>query len=591
MTAEEYLRDHGIEQKTIEYFGLTWNSSRITIPVHDSGTFLYNKYRLLNNDEQKYSFDKGSHATLFNIESIEGQEYVFITEGEMDTMRLWQENICAISSTSGAATWKPEWTELLKDKKIYIVYDSDAAGRAGAAKLLKDLPGAINIELPKETKDICEFFKSYDKEAFKELVEKQSQKETITYEQLCAVVDKWLLLPDKNVLKIVLATLIAHHFDSDPLWMFLVAPPSGSKTEIISTVSEIPFIYMLSDLTAQTFASGLNAKVDPSLLLKLENNVLVMKDFTTVLNMRREDRGMILSQLREIYDGKYSKEFGTGKRIDWQGRLTLLAGVTPIIDTHSSVFQVMGERFVMYRIPQAKDTDVARKALSTLGYEKDMRKEMAEAMLKYFYSIIIPKASEIIIPEEIIDALSSLTSYIVKGRSAVLRDQMRREIEYIPAPEAPARLAKQLGTLIRALAVLDGRKDVEWKDYYLTLRVAIDIIPTNRTAHLLALCDNDGMISTTQVAQKTGFSKGGSENILEDLTSLGIATVKRQGSGNPNLWEISDEARQYFVKILPKALEGLWEAFDSSYPNLLLIHEILKGLPTTDIEVPLEFDL
>ena len=89
----------------------------------------------------------------------------------------------------------------------------------------------------------------------------------------------------------------------------------------------------LSDLTDKTLASGLTPDKgdDPSLLSRLLNAVMVFKDFTTVLEMRREQRAAVLAQLREIYDGRFDKSWGTGKELHWQGRLSVLAGVTSAV--------------------------------------------------------------------------------------------------------------------------------------------------------------------------------------------------------------------------------------------------------------------
>src|SRR3990167_254284 len=412
-------------------------------------------------------------------------------------------------------------------------------------------------------------------------IEKERHEKAITYKQLCEVVDKWLLIPDKNVLKILLATVVSHQFTTDPLWVFFVAPPSGSKTELISSIIDLEGVYLLSDLTPQTLASGMPGKEenDPSLLAKLKNNILVMKDFTTVLTMRYEHRQVILAQLREVYDGRYSKEFGTGKKVDWVGRLTLIAGVTPIIDTQSAIFQVMGERFIMYRIPQAQKKAMAKKALLSYGKEGQMRNELKEAMKNFFNSIKIPFVTDVELPEEILDALASLASFIVTARSPVIRDPYKKNLTFILETEAPARLAKQLGTLIKALAVLDGRIKVRWEDYYLTMRVAFDIIPANRMRHLIALCDEDFSLTTTKVAEKTKYSREGSEIILEDLTALEILIVKREGSGTANEWLISDMSHEYFKEMLPKNHKELLEVFTKESPYFTVIKRMIDGKP------------
>lgn len=584
MTAEEYLKEHGISEKTQEKFNLIFTKDKVIIPVKDAqGKVLYNKYRHLDfdpedRDSKKYSFDEGSKTSLFNVAALDNEDdYIFVVEGEMDCIKLDQEGIHAVTNTAGASSWKEEWGKEIDEKiqKVYVLYDNDPAGETGADKVIETIPTAFKITLPKGINDICDYFKNHTLADFRKLVDSQVKQNTLTYPELCEIIDKWLLIPDKNVVKILLACLVSHFFATDPLWMFFVAPPSGSKTELISTVAELPFVRMLSDLTPQTFASGLKAKVDPSLLLQLQNHILVMKDFTTVLTMRQEERQMILSQLREIYDGRYSKAFGTGKVVEWEGRLSFIAGVTPIIDTHSAIFQVMGERFIMYRVPQSESRLVAKKALTNYGNEKQMRLELRIAIKKFFLSLSIPPVNDIELPDDILEALASIASFTVVARSGVVRDHYRKDLLYIPTPEAPARLAKQLGVLIKALAVVDGRKKVNWEDFYLTLRVAFDVIPSNRMSHIQAVCGKKDL-STTAVASITNYSTSGSELILEDLTALEIIKVQREGAGHANLWSLSSLTESYFKELLPIDDNKLWEIFPKESQYMPIIAELLK---------------
>ena len=75
--------------------------------------------------------------------------------------------------------------------------------------------------------------------------------------------------------------------------------------------------------------------------------ILAFKDLTTVLTMHREARAQIIGQLREVADGKTEKSFGNGLRVEWEGKLGLIAGVTPVIDEQHAFLPVMGERFVL----------------------------------------------------------------------------------------------------------------------------------------------------------------------------------------------------------------------------------------------------
>ena len=58
------------------------------------------------------------------------------------------------------------------------------------------------------------------------------------------------------------------------------------------------------------------------------------------------------------------------------------------------------------------------------------------------------------------------------ARSGVVRDWYSRDVVYIPEPEGPGRLSKQLATVLASLAILWGGKATEEDYAYLTVRIA-----------------------------------------------------------------------------------------------------------------------
>jgi len=135
------------------------------------------------------------------------------------------------------------------------------------------------------------------------------------------IIKDWLYLEDDTVIDVILAIQVANELRTDPNWMLIIGPPSHAKTELLRSLDGHPKTCFLSNLTPSTLVSGLRFKKgqkDPSLLLTLDGKTLVLKDFTSILSMRSEAQQEILGQLREVYDGQYSKAFGTGKKIDWE---------------------------------------------------------------------------------------------------------------------------------------------------------------------------------------------------------------------------------------------------------------------------------
>ncbi len=68
---------------------------------------------------------------------------------------------------------------------------------------------------------------------------------------------KWLHIDDGEILDIVLACMIAEKVGGDPLWLFLIAPPGGSKTELLRSFSNPDYFHHLSDMTSKTLITGL----------------------------------------------------------------------------------------------------------------------------------------------------------------------------------------------------------------------------------------------------------------------------------------------------------------------------------------------
>ena len=362
---------------------------------------------------------------------------------------------------------------------------------------------------------------------------------------------KWLLLKDKGVLRILFGAYLSHLLGGDPVWLFLVAPPGGAKTELLSAFYSAPKVYPISELTSKTFASGLDTpQGDPSLLTRLSDEILVLKDFTTILEMNRDERQAILSQLREIYDGRFDKTWGTGKELHWRGRLGFLAGVTPVIDRHQAVLSVLGERFVQLRIQQPDREEVAHAAMNSVGYESNMRQELSDAVAGCLAKIGIPEAPTV--SEDIRNRLAKLANFTTRARSGVIRDGYKRSLDYAPEPESPTRFARQLYSLARGIAATRGSKEVNSEDLALVQRVALDCVPAQRRVVLRALVkgDTDETLSTSTVAGMSQYSTDTIRRALEDCQALGLASVSKVGSGKADQWSLLGDWRQTFAEML-----------------------------------------
>ncbi|MCL2206861.1 MAG: toprim domain-containing protein [Fibromonadales bacterium] len=78
---------------------------------------------------------QGTIPFPYNKSALDGKPgTVYLCEGPIDTLTLLQRGFCAVG-IPGANTFKPEWTELFKNKNVVLCLDNDNAGRAGEERI------------------------------------------------------------------------------------------------------------------------------------------------------------------------------------------------------------------------------------------------------------------------------------------------------------------------------------------------------------------------------------------------------------------------------------------------------------------------
>jgi hypothetical protein len=231
--------------------------------------------------------------------------------------------------------------------------------------------------------------------------------------------------------------------------------------------------------------------------------------------------------------------------------MCFIAGVTPALDTHWAVNQTLGERFVQVRPQAPAPIAVANRSMGNVGHEEEMRSELQAAVTEFMGSLEFPTIGQVDLPGEIMDALAALATFVVRARSAVFRDGYQREITYIPTPEGPARLAKQLATLIRGRAIIAGRTAVTVKDMDEIREIGLDCIPQQRRKVIDVLLQKE-LVTTTAIATASGYPTNSTRRILEELKAVELIerVAARDEGGNVDRWQLSDEASQWHAKTL-----------------------------------------
>ncbi len=337
---------------------------------------------------------------------------------------------------------------------------------------------------------------------------------------------KWLYLEDTNFIDVVLATAISEKEKGEPLWLFLIAPPGSTKTETIRSFAG-DWFYTIDDLTSHTFISGLTFgkkdKMNRDLLPLLDKKVLLIKDFTVVLEKNKDERKDILGQLRGIYDGYFEKKFGTKEaKISYNSRFGIIAGVTPVVDRYWKVMQQLGERFLKYRIKldRIKATSTA---YDNSGKEIQMRKGMQEIVKKFINSLDFSREIKFS-DEKYKQTLIRLAEFVAIIRTPVSGGD--EEFEYIPEPELSTRLVKQLKKLAICLARVHKKEEVGNEEIEIIRQVCLDTSPPDRLMVLNEI--RNGLIPDAEmIADAIGLTTGKTRLILANLTRLGLIKLEK----------------------------------------------------------------
>ena len=147
----------GLTDETIRKFQLGWDGERITIPIYDEYNTLVNfrrykwnstddKWKVLNYvDEYDNAYGE---VRIFGLDRVVDNsiDYVVWAEGEMDRIINEQYGFPTACATSGAGTFRPEWTKYFRNKKrVYIAQDNDEAGRLASQRLCEKLYRVVDV--------------------------------------------------------------------------------------------------------------------------------------------------------------------------------------------------------------------------------------------------------------------------------------------------------------------------------------------------------------------------------------------------------------------------------------------------------------
>ena len=371
----------------------------------------------------------------------------------------------------------------------------------------------------------------------------------MTLTQFHTELSQLLYIEDYGMVDIIMASIIANSLRlGDPVWLTLIGPSSGGKSQLIRPLSKAgsTLIHRLDDLTPNTFISG-SLGMEHSFLGRMgDHGIISMDDLTVLFSKNPEARGEILSQFRMIYDGRFSKSSGNRKEdMLWpmngeRGYVGVISGSTPSIYRFLAEVADMGERFVNYRM---KPVDIHKMAdfINTHTVSSESIDEKLGALYGEFLKPLLQSRwhEHVVLSEDVKVRIAHIAEFTTLLRTPVHIDERTGYVDEFPEVEGPGRIMKQLTYMAQGLQILNQGplteeliQTLEWSAWSLAndkRRAYVKAIV--RLSKEMTAGGSSKKITARNISTVTGLHRDIVKKGLDQFQALGILELVEDDSG------------------------------------------------------------
>ena len=351
---------------------------------------------------------------------------------------------------------------------------------------------------------------------------------------------------DSRLLEFCLMPAIALRWNTEnPLWCQVVGAPGSGKTVHLSLMDEWDGARFVSRLSKNSLISGFRPKGDlnddPSFITELDGKLLVIKDFTCILQGPREERDAVVGQLRDIFDGRCSKVFGNIGFKEYLSKFNILLAVTSVIDGFYSVNTQLGERFITRREYGRNRESITNRAFENIirGRSNQYMNGMKSQTISFVESLPNVKIGEIDWPIDMRRRAVTGADLIATCRSHVLRGSDGRSIASRPSPEVGTRLVTQIVQTIACYCIMHGLDEVTRDAWdFGGARILCDTLPVsiswilNQIYEYTLICQMKNIPTEFTVKDLLPITRLGwstTDKIITDLHFNGILDARYKG--------------------------------------------------------------
>lgn len=374
-----------------------------------------------------------------------------------------------------------------------------------------------------------------------------------TLESITELYKKTFYTTDDASIALIAAILIGSKLKVPPVWCHIIGPTSGGKSTLLEAFNKHKFVHQISDLTPNTFLSGMaTSKGETSLLKQLGPTFTIfMKDFTTILSKPEDTQEAVIAQMREIYDGYISKQTGLGKKIEWpgpglKGHATFVMAATEGIYSLQDKFSDMGTRAINYvLLPQDRKESTKRGLRNNTKLEGEME-TIQTACAEFVDQMIATLPDQLpYIDEDLENDIIDVSDFASLCRSVIKRDYKGAKSLALSA-EMPMRMSKQFLVLAQLFTHISGGKLPPLLRAAI-FKTAFDSIPKQRRLIIEALTKYN-RVNIGGISDFINYPPERCKEWMEDLQMFRV--VDRIKAGSKQYWALRPEYKVIVKKHL-----------------------------------------
>lgn len=579
---EEVAEERGLSEEVLQEIGIFRLNGEWWLPIYNNGKIVTvrkwvppvkGKSGAKIKSGILYNLPKvGVEGTfLYHVYNPENIGKVVVCEGPWDAIALYDAAKAhykdkpipfCIWAVPSANILRPRWLNQFGNKTVYLAYDNDKPGKDGmheAVKTLRDHCSEVHpIRWPSKYPDKFDVRDLVKKEGEKTLpilwslfdhheVQKEQPIRT-KYSEVMEDLKRFKVKTNEQFLDIfdcMLATAFVSHLEGDPVWLFIVAAPGAGKTTLTNMLLGCEHTYHISKVTATQLVSGRNSKSgqDPSLIPRLNNLTLIIKDYTEIIDMGGGEQAELLSVLRGAYDRTLVRDYGTGISRRYTSKFSIVAGVTGKI--YQTTQASLGERFLRIHLDPMSGKDTDAQILAAMEAAQD-RPDLGMQLAPYVSAYLNYLKDTVDCPPRLTKAqqlkIAPIVKVVAHFRTATALGREREDLEAPPDIETGSRTAVQLQKLATGLAVIHQKKTVDEHIFNKIRRVARDTC-RGYYQDMVRLCaENPQGLTVKEFGQVLSLANSPIRRklaVLKQLEMLKQVPVKDGRSGRPEeRWQL-----------------------------------------------------